>query len=440
MLKNFGIFTPKTSQKMNILLIGGGGREHCMAWKMKQSPLVNEIFIAPGNAGTLKLGTNLNINIADFNKLTEAAIRHSIDMIVVGPEEPLVKGIYDTITSNPKTKHIKVIGPSQDAAKLEGSKAFAKQFMQRHQIPTAAYREFTYDNFEEGLLYIKNQPLPIVLKADGLAGGKGVVICQNHLEAATEYEMMIKEGKFGIAGNKVVVEDFLSGIEFSLFVITDGKHYKILPVAKDYKRVGEGDTGLNTGGMGAVSPVPFVDATMMQKVEERIIKPTIEGLSKDGLVYHGFVFFGLISVQGEPFVIEYNCRLGDPETEVVLPRLKNDLVDIFQKLSQGRLAEVAIEEDDRAAATIVAISGGYPSQYSTGYEITGLDTVQTDTVFLAGAKTEDGKILTDGGRVAAVTSLDTTLSQAVINSQRILTQIDFEDMYYRSDIGYEFIN
>jgi phosphoribosylamine--glycine ligase len=363
-------------------------------------------------------------------------------MVIVGPEEPLVKGIYNFIKNNDATKNIIVIGPSENAAQLEGSKSFAKRFMERHNIPTASYKEFNKDNFDEGILYIKNHRLPIVLKADGLAGGKGVIICDNHLQAIAEYEMMLQFSKFGEAGNKVVIEAFLTGIEFSVFAITDGKSYKILPIAKDYKRVGEGDTGLNTGGMGAISPVPFVDETLFKKVEERIIKPTIEGFQKEGLLYQGFVFFGLINVHGEPYVIEYNCRLGDPETEAVLPRLQNDLAEVLQELAAGNLENVTISIDERHAATIVAISGGYPNYYNTGYVISGIKESCTEksTVFVAGAKMENESYITNGGRVLAVTSLGNSLQEAVTKSKETLAQLEFEDMYYRKDIGYEFLN
>jgi phosphoribosylamine--glycine ligase len=362
-------------------------------------------------------------------------------MVVVGPEDPLVNGIYDAIKEHPKTAHIQVIGPSKYAAQLEGSKSFAKQFMHRHNIPTAAYKEFNKDTFQEGLEYIKGHSLPIVLKADGLAGGKGVIICANHLEAIAEFEMMIKFSKFGDAGNKVVVEEFLNGMEFSMFAITDGISYKILPIAKDYKRIGEGDTGLNTGGMGAISPVPFVDAALYNKAIEKVIKPTIAAFKEENIIYKGFVFFGLIAVNGEPFVIEYNCRMGDPETEVVLPRLKNDLLDIFIKLNAGQLETITIEASEKAAVTIVVASGGYPKFFNQGYKIHGMDYRHPDTtIFVSGAQTDpNNAVITNGGRVLAITSLDNNLKDAVEKSKLALKTVHFEEMYFRNDIGYEFL-
>jgi len=358
---------------MNILLIGAGGREHAFAWKLTQSKLCDKLFIAPGNAGTALLGANLPVSVTDFESLSAACISNKVDMILVGPEEPLVKGIYDFFKNNPATKHITVIGPSKAAAQLEGSKAFAKAFMQRHNIPTAAYREFTRENYAAGVEYIKGHSLPIVLKADGLAAGKGVLICQNNLEALSEFELMLHQSKFGDAGKKVVVEEFLKGIELSVFVLTDGENYLLLPEAKDYKRVGENDTGLNTGGMGAVSPLPFVNESFLQKVKETIIVPTIAGLKKDKLDYKGFIFFGLMNDAGDPRVIEYNCRMGDPETEVVIPRIKNDLVELLTATAQQKLHEIVIATDSRCAAAVVAVSGGYPGDYKSGLEIQGLN-------------------------------------------------------------------
>lgn len=439
-LNNFGYFNNKETDLMNILLIGSGGREHSIAWKLHQSERVNHIFIAPGNAGTVQYGTNLQIDIKNFEAIVKACITHSIGIVVVGPEEPLVNGIYDAIKNNNKTKDILVIGPSKVAAQLEGSKSFAKHFMERHQIPTASYREFDKNTFEEGKVYLKNHSLPIVLKADGLAGGKGVVICENHLEAIAEYEMMLQFSKFGEAGNKVVVEEFLTGLEFSVFAITDGKTYKVLPMAKDYKRIGEGDTGLNTGGMGAISPVPFVDEVLFKKVDEKIIKPTIAGLQKEALVYEGFIFFGLINVNNEPYVIEYNCRLGDPETEAIMPRLKNDLAEIFIALGEGNLEKIEIEIDERHAATIVVASGGYPNFYNVGYPISGMPISKDNTVFVSGAKKENENYITTGGRVLAVTSLGETLQEAVNKSKETIATLNFEDMYFRRDIGFEFLN
>lgn len=424
---------------MNILLLGSGGREHVLAWKLAQNNQV-KLFTAPGNAGTIQFGMNLPVQPTDFEGIAKACTDHAIDMVVVGPEEPLVKGIYEYLLSQEETAHLKIIGPSGEAAQLEGSKAFAKDFMQDNGIPTAEYREFNKDNFEEGLEYIRVHKTPVVLKADGLAAGKGVLICENNVEAMAEFDLMITQSKFGEAGKKVVVEAFLKGIEFSVFVLTDGKNYKLLPVAKDYKRVGEGDTGLNTGGMGAVSPVPFVDDELMKKVEERVVKPTINALQKNKLVYCGFLYFGLMNVNGDPFVIEYNCRMGDPEAEVVLPRLKNDLSEVFRLLAEGKLEEINIETDSRVAATVVAVSGGYPGDYRKGFKITGLEIAPPDDtfVFLAGAQKENNDVVTTGGRVLTVTSLGETISEAVHASNETLRNLSFPDIYYRHDIGFEF--
>ncbi len=425
---------------MNILLIGSGGREHTLAWKMKQSPLCKQLFIAPGNAGTALCGTNLPIATTDFDKLAAACATHSIDMILVGPEEPLVNGIYDFFQKKPGLENIKVIGPSKKAAQLEGSKAFAKAFMKKYNIPTAAYEEFSAENYLEGVNYIKAQSLPIVIKADGLAAGKGVLICQNHLEACSEFELMLLRSKFGEAGKRVVIEEFLKGIELSMFVLTDGEHYVLLPEAKDYKRVGEGDTGLNTGGMGAVSPLPFADENFLKKVKEKIIEPTIAGLKKDKLEYKGFIFLGLMNDNGEPKVIEYNCRMGDPETEVVVPRIKNDLVEILLAASENRLHEIKIETDERSAATVVAVSGGYPGDYEKGKEISGLNdnSLADSIIFHSGTKQEGEKIITNGGRIFTVTSFGDNITEAVEQSNYVMEQLFFEEMYYRSDIGYEF--
>ncbi len=442
-LHNFGYFSDtKNNSTMHILIIGSGGREHTIGWKLAQSKNKTKLFFAPGNAGTLQFGSNLQVSVIDFDGIIQQCILQKIDIVVVGPEEPLVNGIYDIIKSNELTKHINIIGPSKYAAQLEGSKSFAKTFMHKFNIPTAGYKEFNNDNFEEGIEYIKEQKLPIVLKADGLAGGKGVIICNSYMEATAEYEMMLKFSKFGEAGSKVVIEEFLDGIEFSVIVITDGEHYKILPIAKDYKKIGEGDVGLNTGGMGAISPVPFVDEKLLKKVIERIVEPTINAFKEENIIYKGFVFFGLINVQGEPMVIEYNCRLGDPETEVILPRLKNDLLDIFTKLNDGKLDEINIEMDDRFAATIVVASGGYPNYFNVGYKVNGLnDYVKLDTtVFISGAKQETENIVTTGGRVLAVTSLGLSINDAVEKSKLTLETVGFEDMYYRKDIGFEFLN
>ena len=425
---------------MNILLLGSGGREHALAWKICQSRLCSKLFIAPGNAGTLRCGTNVDISPTDFEKIKTHCTKEKIDMVIVGPEEPLVKGIVDFFAGDPSIKDIPVIGPSANASQLEGSKAYSKKFMQRNNIPTAAYREFDLDNYAEGPEYLKDHSLPIVLKADGLAAGKGVIICQSHVEAMAEYELMLQHNKFGEAGKKIVVEEFLNGIELSVFVLTDGKSYLILPEAKDYKRAGEGDKGPNTGGMGAVSPVPFADKKFMKKVEDKIIKPTISGLQKENIDYKGFIFIGLMKVKDDPYVIEYNCRMGDPETEVVVPRLKNDLVELFVAVTEQKLHEITIEKDERAATTIMAVSGGYPGSYEKGFEITGLNKKYSadSMIFHAGTKLEGNKVLTNGGRVLCVTSFADAIDEAIDKSKEVLNEIDFEGMYYRKDIGYEF--
>ncbi|HEY0678801.1 MAG TPA: phosphoribosylamine--glycine ligase [Chitinophagaceae bacterium] len=422
---------------MNFLLLGSGGREHALAWKIIQSSLCTRLFIAPGNAGTAKCGTNVSLSLKDFSAIKQFCIDHKVDMIIVGPEEPLVNGIADYFEGT----SIAVIGPSQQGAKLEGSKAFAKQFMLRHKIPTAAYREFNESNYQDGVAYLQQHSLPIVIKADGLAAGKGVVICQYAGEAMAEFELMIQQSKFGEAGRTVVVEEFLDGIELSVFVLTDGKNYLRLPFAKDYKRIGEGDTGLNTGGMGAVSPAPFADAAFMKKVEESIIKPTVRGLQEENIVYKGFIFFGLIKVGSEPFVIEYNCRMGDPETEVVMPRLKNDLAELFIAAAEQRLNEIKIEEDPRTACTIVAVSGGYPGSYEKDKKIEGLEEADGADciVFHSGTKMEEEDVLSNGGRVLCVTAYGNNVKDAVSRSRNALQKISFEGMYYRRDIGYEFV-
>jgi phosphoribosylamine---glycine ligase len=424
---------------MKILLLGSGGREHAIAWKLKQSPRCEQLFIAPGNAGTALCGENLPFSAVDFDKITQFCIDSKIDMVIVGPEDPLVKGIVDHLSSFPGLENLLVIGPAKQAAQLEGSKAFAKAFMKKYKIPTAAYGEFTKANLQEGITYIKKQNLPVVLKADGLAAGKGVLICNSHLEAVAEFELMIEHAKFGAASSKVVVEEFLDGIELSVFVLTDGENYVMLPEAKDYKRIGEGDKGLNTGGMGAISPVPFADEKFMKKVKERIIDTTIIGLKEENFDYKGFVFFGLIKVKDQPLVIEYNCRLGDPETEVVIPRIQNDLVDLLEATAKGQLKESRIQQDPRFAVTIMAVSGGYPGAYETGFPVSGLDaTTEKDSiVFHAGTKAGDD-VVTSGGRVLCVTSLSNDLQSAVIQSKKALEKISFEGMYYRKDIGYEF--
>ncbi len=426
---------------MNILLIGAGGREHAFAWKIKQSPLCKNLYITPGNAGTADFGINLNIAASNFSEISAAALQYEIDIILVGPEEPLVNGIVDFFEAGESTRHISIIGPSQEAAKLEGSKAYAKSFMQRYNIPTANYKEFTAQNFEEGIAYLQQHSLPIVLKADGLAAGKGVLICETHIEAQAEFELMLMNSKFGEAGNKVVVEDFLSGTEMSVFLLTDGKHYLLLPEAKDYKRVGEGDTGLNTGGMGAVSPVPLMTPALKEKIIQQIATPTVLGIQKDNLQYKGFIFIGLMIQDNEPRVIEYNCRMGDPETEVVLPRLKNDFVKLLQATGNGTLQNESIEIDnEQAAVGIVAVSGGYPGEYAKGKIVFGLEEnlVEGSTIFHAGTKLENEKVVTSGGRVLIAVSLAGTIHEAAEQSAYVLQNIHFADMKYRSDIGYEF--
>lgn len=427
---------------MNILLLGSGGREHAFAWKLKQSPLCTKLLVAPGNTGTALCGTNFDFSVVDFEAIKACCIKEKIDLVMVGPEEPLVKGIVDFLKEEPALKNLMIIGPSKEAAQLEGSKAFAKSFMKRNGIPTAAYREFTSENFQEGVEYLRDHPLPIVLKADGLAAGKGVIICQNHVEAISEFELMIQRSKFGEAGKRVVVEEFLNGIELSVFVLTDGKNFVLLPEAKDYKRIGEGDKGPNTGGMGAISPVPFADEVFMKKVIERIVEPTIKGLQKDNLDYKGFVFIGLIKVDNEPFVIEYNCRMGDPETEVVLPLIKNDLVELLKATAEQNLQNITIEKDDRFAVTIVAVSGGYPDEYKKGLTIHGIKEFQNSgdsILFHGGTKENDGEIVTSGGRVFCVTSLSKNLDTAIEASREGIENINFENKFYRRDIGYEFI-
>ncbi|MFT3982140.1 MAG: phosphoribosylamine--glycine ligase [Ferruginibacter sp.] len=427
---------------MNIILVGSGGREHTLAWKLQQSPQCSKLFIAPGNAGTAGIGTNLDIKVTEFEKLGKACIDHKIDMLVVGPEEPLVKGIYDYFKKEASLNHIRVIGPSAEAAQLEGSKAYAKAFMQKNNIPTAAFRKFTAENYEEGLEYIKAHPLPIVLKADGLAAGKGVLICKTYIEAVAEFELMILRSKFGEAGKTVVVEQFLEGIEISVFALTDGKDYVLLPEAKDYKRVGEGDTGLNTGGMGAVSPVPFFDSGLKKKVVDTIVEPTIKGLAADNLDYKGFVFIGLMISDGEPYVIEYNCRMGDPETEVVMTRFQSDLVEALVATAEGRIGDIKIEIDPQTVTTVVAVSGGYPGDYEKGKVINGLDTVEDfpdSIIFHAGTTLKGEEVVTNGGRVLAVTSKGLDVRDAVNKSKDLLMNIYYEGIHYRHDIGYEFI-
>jgi len=422
---------------MNILILGAGGREHTFAWKVSQSPLCDALFVAPGNSGTAAIATNLDISVTDFEGLKKQVIAHAISMVVVGPEDPLVKGIYDFFLNDDQLQHVAVIGPQKAAAQLEGSKEFAKEFLVRHNIPTAAYESFTKHNIEAGFAFLDTLKPPYVLKADGLAAGKGVLILTDINEAKQELKNMLLDSKFGAASSKVVIEEFLDGIELSCFVLTDGKHYKILPTAKDYKRIGEGDTGLNTGGMGAISPVPFADDVLLKKIEDRIVKPTVDGLAKDQLPYKGFIFIGLIMVDSEPIVIEYNVRMGDPETEAVLPRLKTDLVEIFQAIDKQCLNEIDIEIDSQTAVTVMLVSGGYPEAYEKGKEITGLDKVEHSIVFHAGANNSDGKIVTSGGRVMSITSFGSDFKSALNTSYKSIELIKFEGMNYRKDIGFD---
>ena len=422
---------------MNILVLGSGGREHTFAWKIAQSKHCTKLFVAPGNSGTDSVATNLDVAVTDFEAIKEAVIENSIQLVVVGPEDPLVQGIHDFFLNDDTIKHVSVIGPQMAAAELEGSKEFAKEFMMRHHIPTAAYQSFTKDNVEEGFKFLETLNSPYVLKADGLAAGKGVLILDDLEEAKTELKSMLIDAKFGNASTKVVIEEFLDGIELSCFVLTDGKNYKILPTAKDYKRIGEGDTGLNTGGMGAISPVPFATKDFLDKIEERVVKPTVEGLRKDNLPYVGFIFIGLIKVGDDPKVIEYNVRMGDPETEVVLPRLKTDLVQVFKAMANQTLIDVDIEIDERAATTIMMVSGGYPEAYEKGKEITGLNKIQDSIVFHAGAKYVGDKVVTSGGRVIAITSYGDTYQEAIKKSYQNIENLHFDKMYYRKDIGFD---
>ena len=424
---------------MTILLLGSGGREHALAWKMLQSDKCSKLFVAPGNAGTSQIATNVSLNILDFDAIKTFALAEKADMVVVGPEDPLVHGIYDFFKNDADLNHIPVIGPSKVGAQLEGSKEFAKEFLIKHKIPTAAYDSFTKETVEKGCNFLETLQPPYVLKADGLAAGKGVLIIQDLEEAKTELRNMLLHEKFGAASAKVVIEEFLDGIELSCFVLTDGKNYKILPTAKDYKRIGEGDTGLNTGGMGAVSPVPFADAVLLEKIETRIVKPTIAGLQSDGIEYKGFVFIGLINVKGEPIVIEYNVRMGDPETEVVIPRLKSDLVELFQAVGNQTLNEVSLEIDDRSATTIMVVSGGYPEDYGKGFDISGLENIQDSIVFHAGTKLENGKVVTNGGRVIAITSFGESFQEAIKKSYQNIDKLHFDKMYFRKDIGFDLL-
>lgn len=425
---------------MNILLIGSGGRESAFAYKISQSPLASQLFIAPGNAGTGAYGKNVDIKVSDFEALGSFALEHNIQLVVVGPEEPLVKGIHDFFLENEQLRNIPVIGPTAEGAQLEGSKDFSKQFMQRHGIPTAASRSFTKDTLEEGLQYLETRSLPIVLKADGLAAGKGVLICSNLLEAKTELRAMLAEAKFGQASNKVVIEDFLKGIELSVFVLTDGKDYKILPAAKDYKRIGEGDTGLNTGGMGSVSPVPFADEAFLNKVENEIIKPTVEGLRKDNIHYKGFIFIGLMNDNGNPYVVEYNVRMGDPETESVLIRIESDFVDLLLGVAEENLASKTFHVSEKTAATVMLVSGGYPGNYENGKVISGLENVKESLLFHAGTALINDEVQTAGGRVLAVTALKDNLLEALQQATADAGRIYFEGKNFRRDIGFDLIN
>jgi len=422
---------------MNVLILGSGGREHALAWKVSQSSSCNKLFIAPGNSGTSEIGQNVEINVTDFEKIKTLAINEEIEMIIVGPEDPLVNGVYDFFNNEPDLQHISVIGPSKKGAQLEGSKNFAKEFMARNNIPTAKHKTFTKKNIEDGFVFLETLEPPFVLKADGLAAGKGVLIIENINEAKEELKSMLLESKFGNASSKVVIEEFLDGIELSVFVLTNGDSYKILPTAKDYKRIGEGDKGLNTGGMGAVSPVPFVDRFLMEKIEQEIIKPSIEGLKKENITYQGFLFIGLIKVGSEPKVIEYNVRMGDPETEVVIPRIKSDFLNLLKGIKDGTFSEKDLEINEDVAATVMLVSKGYPEKYEKGFEITDFNDCNESIIFHAGAKEKNGTVLTNGGRVMAITSFGQNMELALAKSYKSAEKINFKGKVYRKDIGFD---
>lgn len=422
---------------MNILILGSGGREHAFAYKIAQSSRCTNLFVAPGNAGTDQIATNVALSVTDFEAIKNCVLENKIEMVVVGPEDPLVNGIADYFAASEGLKNVMLIGPSKRGAELEGSKERAKEFMMQHKIPTAGYASFTRETLDDGKRFLETLDAPYVLKADGLAAGKGVLILKDLDEAKQELENMLSHSKFGEASTKVVIEEFLDGIELSVFVLTDGKNYKVLPTAKDYKRIGEGDVGLNTGGMGAISPVPFADEVLMQKIEERIVKPTVNGLKEENIDYKGFVFIGLINVNNEPFVIEYNVRMGDPETEVVLPRIKTDLVDLFEATFHQKLNDLSLELDQRSATTVMLVSGGYPEGYEKGKEIKGIETIDDSIVFHAGTKLDEGRVVTNGGRVIAVTSLDEDFRMALKKSYQNIEKLSFDRMYYRTDIGFD---
>ncbi|WP_413666106.1 phosphoribosylamine--glycine ligase [Mucilaginibacter sp. Mucisp86] len=424
---------------MNILILGSGGRESAFAWKVAQSPKCDKLFIAPGNAGTTQYGTNVNIKVTDFEGIKALVLNEGINLVLVGPEEPLVKGVHDFFLADEQLKNIPVVGPQQEGAQLEGSKDFSKQFMEKHNIPTAAYKTFTKDTLQDGLTYLATAGLPVVLKADGLAAGKGVLICLTLEEAQTELTAMLADAKFGEASSRVVVEQFLTGIELSVFVMTDGNSYKILPEAKDYKRIGEGDTGLNTGGMGSISPVPFADAAYMKKVEERVIIPTVEGLKKDGIPYKGFIFIGLMNSNGEPWVIEYNCRMGDPETESVMRRIDSDFVDLLLGVAEGNLNEKEIIISPKTAATVVMVAGGYPGEYLKNKVITGTENVRDSIVFHAGTSMDGDDVITTGGRVLAITTIQDDMFSALQQATADASRIYYDGMYFRKDIGFDLL-